>query len=278
MSQEHPLFTAYPLGEDVHISIGTMPTPYLTYDGYGLLIGGTADLDGVRRLLEGENVHPMATAAGRAIMGIWVVNFTDANLGPHHELQFSFLVAHEPVPLVEDHPLALTRALFVNPKARMFCYGLWNSTEKVVAYNREVLGLNARLSQGTINNSGQQVTFSLANDAGDTLFEGQVSRAKRTPLAVGWSLMRLLGLRQTVRALSEPYLSAKVVNPIGDVFPYNGDAQTYLAADTPVTQFYDAQTDSIRFGMVDAAALNFDPQFLEHFQPFRFVYLQPERP
>ena len=51
MSQEHPLFTAYPLGEDVHISIGTMPTPYLTYDGYGLLIGGTADLDGVRRLL-----------------------------------------------------------------------------------------------------------------------------------------------------------------------------------------------------------------------------------
>jgi hypothetical protein len=107
------------------------------------------------------------------------------------------------------------------------------------------------------------------------LFEGRIREAKRTPPAVGWALFRALGLRQTMRAFSQSYLEAKVVNPIGDVLPYNGDAPSYLAADAPVVQFFDPAADMISFNKTQASIFNFQPQFSEHFAPFRFVYLQP---
>lgn len=277
MVPSHPLFDAHPLDQQATISVGKVPMPYHTYDGYGVLIGGTADLHEVQALLQNEQVHPIQTVSGRALMGIWVVDFTEASLGPHHELQVSFLVAYNPVPAVEDHPLALIKALFVNPQARMFCYGLWNNTARVVAYNRELLGLDAKLSQSRIHTTDNQIAFNIKDDAGNHLIDGHVQKMTRTPLSVGWSLTRLLGLRQTLRALSQPYLSATVVNPISETVPYNGDAQTYLAADAPAMQLFDPQTDKVHISQETVAALNFKPQFVEHFSPFRFVYLQPER-
>ncbi|MAU09945.1 MAG: hypothetical protein CL607_09010 [Anaerolineaceae bacterium] len=277
MSSSHPLFEIYPLDQQATISVGKVPMPYHTYDGYGVLIGGTADLNGVQRLLQDDQVQPIQTISGRALMGIWVVDFTDASLGPHHELQVSFLVAHDPVSAIEDHPLALIKALFVNEKARMFCYGLWNNTARVVAYNRELLGLDAKLSQSRIQMTDNQVAFNIKDEAGNPLLDGHLQTVARTPLSVGWSLMRLLGLRQTLRALSQPYLSATVVNPISETVPYNGDAQTYLAADAPAMRVFNLQVDKVHIGQETVAALDFKPQFVEHFSPFRFVYLQPER-
>ena len=62
---------------------------------------------------------------------------------PHPTKPISFLVSHQPQLPVANQPLALLKALFANPAARMFCYGLWNDTETAVAYNRELLGLDA---------------------------------------------------------------------------------------------------------------------------------------
>ncbi len=271
----HPLFEAYPLDGEEIISVGRVPTPYHTYDGHGLLIGGTADSDQVQRLLLHENVHLIQTVGSRAVMGIWVVDFTEASLGAHTEVQFSVLVSHQPSPTIERHPLTLLKALFGNPHARMFCYGLWNNSETVVAYNREVLGLNAHLSSGIIQQEYGQKTFRMTDKSGQLIVEGQVSNHRHTAPRVGWALFRLLGLRQTFRAVSQSYLGAKVVNPISEAFPYNGDAQTYLASDPPIVQFFDSATDTIMLGQ-RAAHLDFQPQFVEHFSPFRFVYLQPK--
>ncbi|MAU00266.1 MAG: hypothetical protein CL608_24260 [Anaerolineaceae bacterium] len=275
MNNQHPLFEAYPLHGEAEISVGRVPTPYQTYDGHGLLIGGTADLAQVQALLKNESVHLLQTENGRAVMGIWVVDFTEASLGPHKELQFSFLVVHQPQSPIPNHPLALLRALFTNPAARMFCYGLWNDTETAVAYNRELLGLEAQVMQATITRGAGQKQFRFTDANGALLFAGQVHEAKRPSPRVGWSLLRLLGLRQTWSAPSQPFLGAKVVNPIGDVVPYNGDAQSFVAADQPIIQFYDPGTDSFEFGGKD---FDFQPEFVEHFAPFRFVYLPPERP
>lgn len=80
-----------------------------------------------------------------------------------------------------------------------------------------------------------------------------------------------------MKAFSEPYLAAKVVNPVGDVLPYNADAQSYLAADVPVVQFFDPVADKIAFNAAHSEQFNFQPHFVEHFALFRFVYLQPEK-
>lgn len=276
-TKSHPLFEAYPLNGEREISVGRVPTPYHIYDGHGLFIGGTADYGRISELLQNENVHPLQTTDGRAVMGIWVVDFTEASLGPHNELQFSILAAHRPLPPIESHPFTLLKALLANPDARLFAYRLWNNTATAVAYNRELLGLNAQLTQGTIQRENGQKTFHFTDEAGELLFEGRIHEDRRASAAVGWSLFRLLGLRQTLQAASQPYLSAKVVNPIGDVLPYNGDAQSFVAADSPVIQFFDPATDSIAFSQNDAARFAFQPAFVEHFAPFRFVYLQPEK-
>src|SRR5690349_3233391 len=90
MSRNHRLFRQYPLRGKAVISTGEVPTPYHIYDGFGALIGGTADLSAVRELLKKEVVMPADNGDGRTPMAIWIYKFTDASLGPHHELQFSF--------------------------------------------------------------------------------------------------------------------------------------------------------------------------------------------
>lgn len=274
--KSHPIFETYPLDGEREISVGRVPVPYHTYDGKGLLIGGAADAALVGKLLQKEDVYPIQTSEGWALMAVWVVAFTEASLGRHVELQFSILVAHRPTAPVEDHPFALLKALFVNPEARMFCYRLWNDSPKVVAYNRELLGLPAAPAVGTVRQAGGRRLFHFQDTVGELLFEGEVRSVTRTPLQAGWSLFRLLGLRQTMRAFSQPYLQAKVVNPVTEALPYNADAQSFLAADAPVVRFFEPASERVSFGREYAGSFDFRPQFVEYFAPFRFVYLPPE--
>ncbi len=276
-TQSHSLFEQYPLTGDVELSVGHVPVPYHTYDGHGVFIGGTANLAYVTDQLNAQNVSPIQTEDGKAVMGIWVVDFTEASLGAHTELQLSFLVSHQPRARIDSHPLTLLKALSVNPNARMFCYRLWNNTETVVAYNNELLGLNAKLSHSSIQRENSVKKFRFADADNQLIFEGRVREDKRTSPQMGWQLFRLMGLRNMMQLLSEPYLGAKVVNPISDAIPFNGDAQSYVAADSPVVQGWNNQTDHITFGQAQMADLNFQPQFIEHFAPFRFVYLQPNK-
>jgi len=274
---DHQLFQQFPLSGEKEISVGKVSVPYHIYDGQGILIGGTADLASIELILQNEVLYPIQTQSGKALMGMWVVNFTEASLGPHNELQFSILVAHTPQPPVEDHPLALLKALFINPDARMFCYGLWNNTETAVAYNRELLGLDAQPNQGTIQlNCGQSSSFQFKDESEQLIVEGEVTLAKQTNLAVGWQMLRLFGLGATMRSFSQPYLEANVVNPRGDVIPTNADARSFLAADTPIVQLFDPITDKLTFGETSKNNFQFQPQFIEQFSPFRFVYLEPE--
>ena len=274
--RDHELFQQYPLSGEAQVSTGTVPTPYHIYDGQGTFIGGFADLTKITKLLQDEQLYPIRTTSGQAVMGIWVVDFTDASLGAHNELQFSILVSPTQTTPIEDHPLTLLKALFMNPDAHMLCYGLWNNTETVVAYNRELLGLPAQLNKGKIEDKNGTVSFQFADENGEDLFTGKVKKATKANPKVGWSLFRLLGLRQTMNALSQPYLGAKVINPISERLPYNGSAQSFLAADAPIVQFFDPTTDSISFGPAFENRFAFQPQFVEHFEPFRFVYLHPE--
>jgi hypothetical protein len=91
--ENQPLFKKYPLTGKAVISTGEVPVPYHIYDGAGLFIGGVCDYTAARCLLQGEKVFPIRTVDDKAVMGIWVCDFTAASLGPHHELQFSFFVS-----------------------------------------------------------------------------------------------------------------------------------------------------------------------------------------
>lgn len=140
----------YPLDGQVQISTGVVSTPYYIYNGFGLFVGGTCDLGKTQALLKNEVLQPVQTSSGEALMGIWICNFSEASLGPHHELQFSIFVSERKLAPVSPHPLGVLKLMSTHPDAQMLCHGLWNDTPQVVAYNRDLLCLNAAQTSSRI--------------------------------------------------------------------------------------------------------------------------------
>lgn len=273
--RNHPLFRQFPRDGEAQLSTGErVPTPYHVYDGHGLLIGGTAEREAVAALLQREKLYPLRTQSGKALLAVWVCDFTAASLGPHTELQIAPVVTHRPVAPLEDHPFALLLALSELPAVRLFCHGLWNNTETAVAYNREVLGLPAQHSTADVTRGDGRKRFTFRDRQGQLLCHGVVQEEPRTPLRVGWDLSRLLGLRRSTALARQPLLAATVVNPVSAVIPTNADAPAFIAPETAVVQYFDAENDALAFGPARYRELHFEPLFLEHFTPFRSVYLR----
>lgn len=275
--RDHQLFQRYPLDRTAATSAGDLPTPYQIYDGYGAFIGGTADLAAVRRLLAPEQVLPVQTAGGRALMGVWICDFSEASLGPHHELQFSIFVARAPGAPISDHPMGLLAAMLTRPELLMLCHGLWNNTPQVVAYNRELLSLNARLTSSSIARDARRLTFEFTEAAGGApILAGALASPLQASARAGFALLGQLGLRQTLRINRQPWVPMRVVNPLGVGLARNAVAQAMNKNATNLLRYFDPAADSIRFGDTPYAALGFEPRVVQHMSGFKFVYLMPE--
>jgi hypothetical protein len=275
-THDHPLFRQYPLSGRVALSTGEAPSPYHIYDGCGVFIGGTADLGAARDLLRNEQVSPVQTSDGRALMGIWVCDFTDASLGPHHELQFSIFVSRGEVPPVAPRPLGLLAAMLARPDVLMMCHGLWNNTPNVVAYNREALSLNARLSQSAITRDAQAMTFRVGDRAnGSPILSGRLSKPRQASARANVDMIALLGFGTLARVSRQPWVGMRVMNPLGVKLAHNAEAQSYTKNEANVIRYFGPQADSLTFGDTSYARLGFAPQFVQHMEGFKFVYLDP---
>ncbi len=276
MRKNHRLFQQFPLNGSAAISTGTLPTPYHIYDGYGVLIGGTVDLAAAQRLLSQESIVPLQTHEGRSLMAIWLCNFTDASLGPHHELQsFFFTSSRRPEP-VGSHPLALL-ALMTDPEVQMLCHGLWNNTRTAVAYNRELLSLNARLSQSHVQNRGGTLTFNVEEEAnGTAVLAGRIANPQRMSWRANWDLIRQLGFGKTWAYARQPWVGLQILNPTGVGLTRNAVAQSFTKNDVNSVHYFDQPGNVLSFGDTAYSGLNFEPQFVQYMKGFKFVYLQPK--
>lgn len=274
---DHPLFKQYPLDGQAMLSTGPAPTPYQVYAGHGVFIGGTADLAAARELLRPEQVHAVQTESGRALMGLWIFNFTDASLGPHHELQFSLFVSRTALPPVPSRRLGLIELMVARPEVQMLCHGLWNSTPTVVAYNRELLALDARQSESRIERDGQGIRFSVTDKATNVpIVEGRIDRPHRPSLRASLALASRLGLRRLVDIARQPWIAMPVLNPVGEVLPRNAAAETFTKSEVSVLRYFDARRDHLALGDTRYRSLQFQPQFVQFMDGFKFVYLFPK--
>lgn len=272
----HALFRQFPLAGEALIATGRVPTPYHVYDGHGLFIGGTADLAAARELLAPEQVVPVHTDAGRALMGVWVFDFTDASLAPHHELQLSLFVSREELAPVTSRPLGLIELMLMRPDVLMLCHGLWNSSAEAVAYNRELLALNARLSDSTIERDTGALRFQVADRATQSaVLDGRIDWPRRTSLRAAWALMRRLGLRRLGALAHQPWIRMPVVNPVGASLAHNAAADSYTKAESSLLREFDPARDRLEFGDTAYRQLAFRPQFVQAMSGFKFVYLFP---
>ena len=275
----HSIFERHPLaGERVQTSTGPQPTPYHVYDGHAVLIGGTADLRAVQALLAGEHVLPVRTESGRALMAVWATDEPEAIHGAHGELQVSLYVSRRELPPVPDRPFAILRLLLEEPDARQMCHGLWNDTTEVVAFNREVLGLKARLARASFERQAGRVRFSYHDaETGEPLALGNVREQKRPSMAATTALFRTFGFGGALRAAKTDVVENRVVNPVGDVIPRNDEALTLSSSDKIVAHLYDPARDQVEITAAPYAGLGFEPEFVEHLMGFKLVYLEPER-
>jgi hypothetical protein len=272
--RQHPLFQRFGLTALKQTSCGLLPVPYHIYNGHAAFIGGTATLELARDLLAAESVYVVETSDGRALVGIWVIDAIDASLGPHRELQFSILVSRSRLPSVAPHPFIMLSLLQFHPEVRLFCHGLWNNTEPVVAYNREVLSLDAHLMTGTIVRDMQrrEKRFAFADTSEAAIISGTVCEAARAPMNTAVPLLRLMGFNKFVQAARAPWLASQVVNPVG-LLPVNAEAQAYIVNDQQILQLFDPKTDLLEFAHPAYRSLQIRGQFIEHMNGFKFVYL-----
>lgn len=274
--RNHSLFRRYPLSSQKQLSTGVVPIPYHVYAGMGLLIGGTASLAAVRDLLTSEQVSPIITTNNRALMAVWIFDFVDASLGPHRELQISLYVSRTPLEPVRPHPLALLHLLAFHDDVRQLAHGLWNNTSEVVAYNSELLGLGARLAEADIQAGDGHVTFRFTeSESGQIIINGQVYVPDRPPINAVASLLQLFGIRGVLRFAIQPIISVQVMNRAGEVIKHNAEAQTYTSNDRQLLRFWDSSKDTIAFSDKSYQKLEFQPQFVQHINGVKFVYLNP---
>lgn len=275
MRSNHALFKKYPLDGQVTVDGESLSTPYHIYDGSMVFVGGTADAGVASQFLANERLTPLLDTHGRALAAIWACDFTEANLGPHHELQISLFASFRPMPPVTAHPFAIFRALTAMPEMRMVCHGLWNSTRRVVRYNAEHLGLDARLSSGGIERSGGRWRFRFADEAGGMIAEGDLGITVRQSPAVMWQLLRHVGVQGFLRSIRSPFIHVPVVNTRSPFADENRVAHTYARSDRQTIRRFDPQ-DRVRISHPRYASLDFAPDFVQQIDGVRFVYLRPQ--
>jgi hypothetical protein len=276
-AQDHRLFQRYPLNGKATLSTGEAPTPYHVYDGYGLLIGGTSDYAATERMLKGETVTPVRTADGRALMAVWVCDFTEASLGPHRELQFAIFVSRQPVEPLARHSFSALSVILTRPDVQMLCHGLWNDVPAVVAYNREVLSLNARQADCRIERRTGGIEFAFLERAtGQLLVSGTIRNGRRASLRASWSYLSAVGYRRGMALARQDWLAMRVLNPVGVVLDRNAAAETFTKNDANTVRFFDRGADALEFGDTPYRSLQFTPESVQAMEGFKFVYLAPE--
>lgn len=278
MRQNHKLFATYPLDGKVQLGSESLTSPYHIYDGEILFIGGRANGKVAAELLRNEGLTPILDQNGNALAAAWVCNFTEANLGAHHELQFSIFASFQPQAPVAPHPLAIYRLLTLNPQTMMVCHGLWNSTERVVRYNREHLLLDARLCTSTIavDEAGQEWRFDYSDtESQQTLLTGRIHVPRQQPFKVIWEMTRHLGFGGMMKSARDAFIHVPVVNTRSALSAQNLLAHTYTKADGQKIFWYD-ESQQLTIAHPEYSALAFAPDFVQCSEGVRFVFLRPE--
>jgi len=281
LNNSQDLFQQYPLHDLRKIPGGNAPVPYHVYNGTALFIGGTANLKRVRALLARDNLEPVQTARGEALISLWVCNFTRSSLGPHKTLQASISVALETLPPVEPQPLALLATMLTMPQVGIYCQRTWTDKARVAFYQSELLGLDVHPAQGEFSQDPDErsVDFEFWDVSnGETLLSARVRERAYTTPRPALALLRRLGLSGFLQVSRQPRFSLRTVAPCGAGTLSERVSLIYWYRQRAVTQFFNPSSDRLFLNNSVYPDVEFRPQFIERLEGFKMVYLLPGKP
>lgn len=271
----HPVFSDAPLSDTITLSTGPAPVPYHVYDGHGLVVFGTCAASAVEAVFAAQDVHPVLTETGLAIVVTFICDFAKASHGAHLELHMTVLSAPTSGETLRDDPAAWLSALAIRQDWGLLSLHLWNDTPRVVAYNTEYLGLQASLCTGKVSIEKNCVEFTFAGEDGAALVSGKIRRNARSDGGLLWRVMRGLGWRGLWAAMRKRPTSAYLINRKSAVLGRNGRAQTLTAPDQMIVTAFDPALDRFEMSGV-LGPYGFVPRVAQHIWPFRFVFRHPD--
>ncbi|MGV2980765.1 hypothetical protein ACERNI_11220 [Camelimonas sp. ID_303_24] len=274
MTLKQQLFQRFPLDGSVIVAGEGLTTPYHIYNGTMLSLGGTVDGRVAAGFLATEHLEPVMDTDGRALAAIWVCDFTEANLGAHHELQISLFATRREVQRLPANAFSYYRALTAIPDLMMVCHGLWNNTQRVVRYNAEHLMLNAKLTQSEVELSGDRWTFQFRDAGGKMIAEGSAPSLRRQPSGASWRIARQMGLGGMLRLLRTPVFRMPVVNTRRQADDRNHFCITYTACQKPLIR-ESADEDRIVISHSSYSELDFKITFVQQLKDIGFIFLRP---
>lgn len=276
---KHTIFQHYTASGNITAWYGVVPTPYRAYNGYGVLIGGTCDPTAARKLVRNEQMVPALTEDRRALVALWICDYTDASLGGHTQLQFSMFMAPKPISNILAHPFSLVQAMHDRNEFYMMAHGLWNNTEKAASYNNEVLALPARLAESTITRLPKRFDFSFRarNGSGENalICNGSLKDNGRAPVADQLEYFRLVGYTRARELQQLPFRNLNAINPVGGAFARNEPTEVALTNDREWLRMWDPKADHISMEDPLYADLDLQFDFVQRFDGMRFVYTTP---
>ena len=83
------------------------------------------------------------------------------------------------------------------------------------------------------------------------------------------------GVLGLLRFAAQPIVSIQVMNCVGDIIKHNAEAQTYTSTEQQLLKYWDISKDKLEFGDPGHREIDFQPQFVQYFSGFKFVYLNP---
>jgi len=275
MPKSHPLFSQFPLKDTVQFSTDEVQTPYHIYEGYGLLVGGTAPVDNVNAIMTDEALVPVTDTNGNALLALWLMDFTEAHIAPHTELQCSIFVQPHSVAPLPDHPFAPLQFMVQADEPAILCADIWNNTAECVAYNAEHLALGAKLCSSTFTRTDGNIALSF-NEGDKTLLNAKFQLPARTGMSDGLSMLRLFGFRKTIEFAQAPYTQLDVINRVSDQQPANVPARSYTDVSTNIVKRFDPSTDELTLGHIPFGEIGFQPRMVQFVDGLNFVYLDPD--
>jgi hypothetical protein len=290
-NKNHVLFKQHPLNSTVKLSNGDLVTvPYHIYDGNAMFIVGTADLRCVQQLLSTVNTanqlyEPVITMDNRAIVVIWLMDYSEANIGPHRELQISFLVTDKRVSQqirIDTKNEFSFIQIMSHPEVKLFCHGLWLSTSIAKEYNEEILGHTANLAHcdmnGFISTSRDKNFRFIDRVTGQLILKGSsVNRYASIfqYLAMPYKLICGLGLINVAKLSMDPTITVQVINSSLTT------AISFTQTTMQTARRFNNKLDYVRFEEANSchsrayAQMDFEGAYVQHMNNFKFVYLNP---
>eukprot|EP01060_Flectonema_neradi_P021829 TRINITY_DN2984_c0_g3_i1.p1 TRINITY_DN2984_c0_g3~~TRINITY_DN2984_c0_g3_i1.p1 ORF type:complete len:451 (+),score=68.83 TRINITY_DN2984_c0_g3_i1:235-1587(+) len=291
---EHiPIFKANPMTGYAATSLGPMPVPFQFHWSSAVIIGGFAEYDATKELIQGEDLHLVSVKSDDdkppltpVLLWVWQHSSTTTSVGQHsNSIQLYNFVSRTPVDPVPNNPLIHHKLMGETdyPEVRLLPHAMWEESEQALAYNREILGFPTLPTLGYCDNHTHSLKdmyneyrrirgFSFVDTlTGHTIMKGENpfwQGGLRSPTTYA-KLAKLLGPKEMLLRQLRSYERVPLISPKSSYIPHHADSEILFTSNHQQLRLWGKGKpynidDRLLLGKTRWAGIRFTPKWVNH--------------